>query len=45
MTEPAANTPVIIGIGFCQVKSEDPLTCPEPSRLMLNAVRDAAATY
>jgi hypothetical protein len=36
------NTPVIIGVGFCQVKTEDALACPEPYQLMVNAVKDAA---
>ncbi|MBK8288661.1 MAG: hypothetical protein IPK95_08515 [Cellvibrionales bacterium] len=33
------NTPVIIGVGFCQVKTEDALACPEPYQLMVNAVK------
>lgn len=36
------NTPVIIGVGFDQNKSDDPADCPEPYQLMINAVRDAA---
>ncbi len=36
------NTPVIIGVGFCQEKLEDALTSSEPYQLMINAVRDAA---
>ncbi len=37
------NTPVIVGVGFSQVKSDNPLDCPEPYQMMLNAIRDAAA--
>lgn len=43
MNDVAPNTPVIIGVGFVQEKSEDPLACPEASQLMLNAIRNAAA--
>lgn len=38
----APDTPVLIGLGFHRVESDDPLECPEPYRLMLEAVRDAA---
>ncbi|HQQ63744.1 MAG TPA: hypothetical protein PLF22_09240 [Pseudomonadales bacterium] len=36
------NTPVIIGVGFCQEKRDDALACSEPYQLMVNAVQDAA---
>ena len=36
------NTPVIIGVGFCQEKQDDALSSAEPVQLMINAVRDAA---
>lgn len=36
------NTPVIIGVGFRQEKSDNPQDCPEPYRLMVDAIRDAA---
>jgi acetyl-CoA C-acetyltransferase len=36
------NTPVIIGVGFCQEKNDDALACSEPYQLMVQAVRDAA---
>jgi acetyl-CoA C-acetyltransferase len=42
MTTLAPNTPVIIGVGFYQNHAENPLDCPEPFELMVNAVRDAA---
>ncbi len=42
MNDIAPNTPVIIGVGFYQNKSEDPLDCPEPYQLMISAIRDAA---
>ncbi len=42
MTSLPPNTPVIIGVGFCQEKLEDPLASAEPVQLMINAVRDAA---
>jgi acetyl-CoA C-acetyltransferase len=38
----APNTPVIVGIGFHQEKSEDPTECAEPYQLMVRAVRRAA---
>jgi len=38
----APNTPVIVGIGFHQEKSEDPAECAEPYQLMVRAVRRAA---
>ncbi|HEY9035721.1 MAG TPA: hypothetical protein VIM96_03320 [Pseudomonadales bacterium] len=43
MSAIAPNTPVIIGVGFCQNHADDPLACPEPYQLMAEAVRDAAA--
>ncbi|MCB1614620.1 MAG: hypothetical protein KDI30_01275 [Pseudomonadales bacterium] len=42
MSELSANTPVIIGVGFCQEKLDDALQCSEPYKLMVNAVREAA---
>lgn len=39
----AANTPLIAGVGFVQEKHDDPAACPEPYRLMVEAVRRAAA--
>ncbi len=42
VSAPAANTPVIVGVGFCQNHSEDPAGCPEPFQLMVSAIRDAA---
>jgi acetyl-CoA C-acetyltransferase len=36
------NTPIIIGVGFCQEKTEDPIESSEPYQLMVNAVLDAA---
>ena len=42
MPECPPNTPVIVGVGFCQVKGDDPAQCPEASELMLSAIRDAA---
>jgi acetyl-CoA C-acetyltransferase len=38
----APNTPVIIGVGFCQEKLEDASVSSEPVQLMINAIRDAA---
>jgi acetyl-CoA C-acetyltransferase len=38
----APNTPVIIGVGFYQNHAENPLDCPEPYQLMVEAIRDAA---
>jgi acetyl-CoA C-acetyltransferase len=38
----AANTPVIVGIGFCQERNDDPTQCSEPYELMVHAVRNAA---
>lgn len=43
MSAIAPNTPVIIGVGFCQNKSDSAADCPEPYQLMASAVRDAAA--
>ena len=42
MTTIADNTPVIVGLGFHQVTSANPLDCPQPSELMLTALRNAA---
>jgi acetyl-CoA C-acetyltransferase len=42
MQDLPVNTPVIIGVGFCQEKLDDALACSEPAQLMINAVRDAA---
>src|SRR5262245_33492690 len=36
------NTPVIVGIGFRQEKSDDPAQCPEAYQLMVEAARIAA---
>ena len=41
--EVAPNTPVIVGVGFHQEKLEDPTVSAEPYRLMVEAVRTAAA--
>jgi acetyl-CoA C-acetyltransferase len=38
----APNTPVIIGVGFCQEKLDDAVASSEPIQLMINAVCDAA---
>jgi acetyl-CoA C-acetyltransferase len=43
MPELAPNVPVIVGVGFEQETSEDPRQCAEPYRLMVRAVRRAAA--
>ena len=37
------NTPVIIGVGFCQEKHDDPTICSEPYQLMVNAIQQAAS--
>lgn len=42
MTAVRRETPVIAGVGFCREPSEDPRACPEPYRLMAEAVRRAA---
>ncbi len=42
MADVPANTPVIVGAGFYQNKSENPADCPEPWRMMVEAIRDAA---
>ena len=42
MNGPAPNTPVIVGIGFHQERSEDPTECAEPYQLMVHAARRAA---
>lgn len=36
------NTPIIVGVGFRQEKSDDPTQCAEASELMVAAARDAA---
>ena len=33
------NTPVIVGVGFAQVTSDDPQACPEAIVMMENAIR------
>ncbi len=43
MSNIAPNTPVIVGVGFCQNHAQDPADCPEPYQLMAAAVRDAAS--
>jgi len=43
MSALAPNTPVIVGVGFVQNHADDPLACPEPYRLMVDALREAAA--
>ena len=42
MNELPPNTPIIVGVGFCQNHAQDPADCPEPYKLMAAAVRDAA---
>jgi len=42
MTEPTPNTPVIVGIGFYQERTDDPRQSLEAYRLMERAVRLAA---
>ncbi len=37
------HTPIIVGVGFVQERTDDPLACPEPYQLMVRAVRRAAA--
>ena len=37
-----ANAPVIVGVGFHQERTDDPLASSEPYRLMVGAVRRAA---
>lgn len=37
------RTPVVIGVGFHREPNDDPLACQEPYRLMVEAVRRAAA--
>lgn len=39
----APRTPIIVGVGFCQEKLEDPTASREPYALMVEAVRRAAA--
>ncbi len=43
MQKLSPNTPVIVGIGSCQIKDEDPLACPEAIQLMLTAIHQAAS--
>jgi acetyl-CoA C-acetyltransferase len=43
MTEPAPNTPIIVGIGFHQEQNQNPTECSEPYELMVHAARRAAA--
>ncbi|MBI1814887.1 MAG: hypothetical protein HYR72_07915 [Deltaproteobacteria bacterium] len=43
MKELAPNTPVIVGIGFHQERTDDPTQCAEPYQLMVRAVRSAAS--
>src|SRR5262249_45440413 len=38
----APNTPVIVGVGFEEQRSQDPTECSEPYELMVAAVRAAA---
>jgi len=42
MQELPPNTPVIVGVGFAQQRTDDPRECPEPCELMIQAVRGAA---
>ena len=42
VTPLAPNTPVIVGVGFRQEKSDDPTRCPEAYQLMVDAARSAA---
>jgi acetyl-CoA C-acetyltransferase len=42
VTSLAPTTPVIVGVGFRQDKSDDPTQCPEAYRLMVDAARAAA---
>lgn len=37
------RTPVLVGVGFCQQRDDDPTRCDEPYQLMVRAVRAAAA--
>src|ERR1700687_1194354 len=43
MRKPVPNTPIIVGIGFHQERTDDPTQCVEPYQLMVQAVRNAAA--
>jgi acetyl-CoA C-acetyltransferase len=43
MSPASPDAPVVVGVGFGRAPSDDPLACPEPYRLMVEAVRDAAA--
>lgn len=42
MPPPDPRTPVIVGVGFHQERSDDPAECVEPYQLMVRAVRAAA---
>ena len=42
MTDLAPTTPIIVGIGFAQDKSDDPTRSPEAYQLMVEAARSAA---
>jgi acetyl-CoA C-acetyltransferase len=42
MAKLAPNTPVIVGIGFRQERSDDPTECAEPYELMVRAIRATA---
>jgi len=42
MSEFSANTPVVVGVGFHQVKSDKPSDCPEAIEMMRIAIEDAA---
>jgi acetyl-CoA C-acetyltransferase len=42
MTDLAPTTPIIVGVGFRQDKSDDPTQSPEACQLMVEAARDAA---
>ncbi len=42
MSELAANTPVVVGVGFHQIKSDKPADCPEAIEMMRIAIEDAA---
>ena len=42
MSSISPNTPVIVGVGFCQNHAADPTQCPEPYLLMAAAVKNAA---
>jgi acetyl-CoA C-acetyltransferase len=42
MSSPDLRTPVIVGVGFCQEKLEDPVSSREAWQLMAAAIRDGA---